>query len=95
MRQGGDGGGGGVRQKKKKKDLAAEKNPKMSFVFFVLFYNRHVLVPNLVKSVSSKKKKIISFFLFYLTRFCRIWLRKFPQTKNKKDYAAGKIARSR
>ena len=94
-------GGGGVQQQKRS---CRREKPKMSFVFFVLFQNTFkidVFVPNLVEDVSSKKNKkdydfrifdLLCSFLFFCC-FCRIWLTKCPQTENKKDHAAEKIAR--
>ena len=77
----------------------------MSFVFFVLFQNTfkiNVFVPNLVKNVSSKKIMIFIFFdflcsfLFFFVVFAGFGLQnvlKQRTKKNKKDHAAGKIAR--
>ena len=95
-------GGGGSNNKK---DHAAGKNPRflLSFCSFSKHVqNRRFCAEFGQKCVLKKRTKKIKIFVFFdlfcfffvlFCCFCRIWLTKFPQIENKKDHAAGKIAR--
>ena len=92
------GGGGGPTTKKIMPPGKTQDVLRLFCSFFVLFQNTfkiNVFVPNLVKMCLQKRtKKIMIFISFDLfCSFCRISLTKCPQTENKKDHAAGKIAR--
>ena len=85
---------GGVQQQKRS---CRREKPKMSFVFFVLFLfffkTRSkstflcLIWSKMCPQKRTKKIMIFVFLIFYVLFCCffRIWLKKCPQTENKKE----------